>query len=239
MEVEIDEHKIKYKGTVSKIYSWNLYVPGIRIGVHDFKRYNKRYAYVNLPDSDIWVFLRTAIFLEVVGLDNSEPQYVIVHNVGLKDKHGWDLPKGQVEYKEYETIKRHHRTPQTSLRALLKEGIRRELEEEAKIKIENVQNLKELTYLAVAGKHKDLPNHFHYQYHLFEGQIHYSYFNKAKKTLDKMRLNPTMTINMSKDVIEKDNIMLWSPSMGMTKIEEGDPQKLVSLYLAYKGVNST
>jgi len=239
MEITIDNEKIKYSGdkNVSKIYGWNLYVPGIRIGAHDFQRFNKQYAYVMLPEKNIWVFLRTAIFLEVIGRPNNkngEPQYVIVHDVGKDGPHTWDVPKGQVEYKEFMDIKHKFRTPQTGLRGLLKEGIRRELEEESRISLDDVIGLKELTGLVVAGKHKDLPKNFHYQYHLFEGKVHYSLFDKAKKKVDKLRENPLLTINMPKDIIEKDNIMLWSPSDGLNKILHGDPEKIVRLYMSYK-----
>lgn len=236
MEIAITEEQIRYIGdaNVSKIYGWNLFVPGIRIGAHDFKRFNKQYAYVALPQEQIWVFLRTAIFLEVVGRPNKRPQFVIVHDVGKEGPHTWDVPKGQVEYKEFIDIKHKYRTPQTALHGLLKEGIRRELEEEAKISIDDVEDLKELTGLVVAGKHKDLPKNFHYQYHIFEGKVNYKLFDKAKKQLDRLRKNPVLTINMPKDIIEKDNILLWSPSDGLGKIINGDPEKLMRLYMAYK-----
>jgi hypothetical protein len=39
---------------------------------------------------------------------------------------------------------------------------------------------------------------------------------------------------MPKDIIEKDNIILWSPSMGLGKIIEGDPEKLIRLYMSYR-----
>jgi 8-oxo-dGTP pyrophosphatase MutT (NUDIX family) len=236
MLISVNDVIIKYSGTksVSKIYGWNLFVPGIRIGAHDFKRFNKVYAYVALPKSDIWVFLRTAILLEVIGLDKQ--YYVIVHDVDKSVKHGWDVPKGQVEYKEFLEIKSQFRSPLTGLYGLLKEGIARELEEEAKISLDDVIDLRLVPDLVVAGKHKDLPNHFHYQYHIFEGKIHYSFFEKAKKELDRLRMNPTLTLDMSKDMIEKDNIMLWSPSKGLSNIIEGDPQKIVNLYMAYKNI---
>jgi 8-oxo-dGTP pyrophosphatase MutT (NUDIX family) len=238
MKISVNEEKIKYLDdkSVSKIHGWNLFVPGIRIGAHDFKRFNKQYAYVALPQSEIRVFLRTAIFLEVVGLNINEKQYVIVHDVGKIGTHTWDVPKGQVEYKEFEGIKHRFRSPINGLNALLKEGISRELEEEAKISIDDVTNLRLIPNLVVAGKHRDLPNHFHYQYHIFEGQIHYSFFAKATKELERLRNNPVLTIDMPKDIIEKDNIMLWSPNQGMKNIIDGDPQKLMILYMSYKGL---
>jgi 8-oxo-dGTP pyrophosphatase MutT (NUDIX family) len=236
MEISLINEKIKYSGDkeLVKLYGWNLFVPGIRIGAHDFQRFNKQYAYVALPDTQIWVFLRTAIFLKVSGGPKDEPHYIIVHDVGKNGPHTWDVPKGQVEYKEFLDIKHKFRTPQTGLQGLLKEGIRRELEEEAKIKISDVKNLKMVPYLAVAGKHKDLPKNFHYQYYIFEGEVDYKLYEKAKQRIDKLRANPVLTIDMPKDVIEKDNITLWSPSMGLGKILNGDPEKIVRLYIAYK-----
>jgi len=236
MDISIKDEKIKYLGdrNISKIYGWNLFVPGIRIGAHDFKRFNKVYAYVALPKAEIRVFLRTAIFLEVIGLDSDKKHYVLVHDVGKSGKHTWDVPKGQVEYKEFMDIKSKFRSPITGLHSLLKEGIRRELEEEAKISIDDVINLREIPNLVVAGKHKDLPEHFHYQYHIFEGKVHYKFFEKAKQQLDRLRNNPILTIDMPKDVIEKDNITLWTTSEGFDKIIEGDPMKIVTLYMSYK-----
>ena len=243
MDITVNGEEIRFSGSksVAKLHGWNLFVPGIRIGNHNFKRFNKNYAYVFLPDSKNWVFLRTAIFLEVINVPKNKqhgdgPHYVLVHDVGKRGDGTWDVPKGQVEYKEYQSIESNFRTPRTRLHGLLKEGITRELLEEAKINIDNVLNLREIPNLVLAGHHGDLPKHFQYQYHTFEGKIDYSFFEKAKKKLDHMRENPHLIVDMPKDIIEKDNIALWSPSMGLSRIIVGDPQKLITLYMNYKGL---
>jgi hypothetical protein len=233
MEITISGERIRYQGFDT--VGWNLYVPGIRFGAHDFKRFNKVYAYVALPESEIWVFLRTAAFLKVEVPDDMDPQFVLVHDVAAKGPRSWDPPKGQVEYKEYETIKSRSKTPIGRLHALLKEGVTREVEEESKIKMSDVKGLKELN-LVVSGKHDDLPKHFHYQYHLFEGTISHKTYLNAKAKLDRLRMNPALTIGMAKDVIEKDNLALWKPSDGLGMVMEGDPQKIIELYCKYKGL---
>jgi 8-oxo-dGTP pyrophosphatase MutT (NUDIX family) len=232
MEITISGESIVYGGLAAR--GWNLYVPGIRFGAHNFKRFNKIYTYVALPESKNWIFLRTAAFIQVDLPNTDEPHYVLVHDVASKATHSWDPPKGQVEYKEFETIKTQFRTPRTRLHGLLREGIHRELLEEAKIDIKDVRDFTELD-LVVAGHHNDLPNHFHYQYHLFEGHISYKTFLKALKELDMLRNNPQLTLNMSKDVLEKDRIALWKPSDGLKMILAGDPQKIVRVFCAYKG----
>jgi 8-oxo-dGTP pyrophosphatase MutT (NUDIX family) len=234
MEIVVSGEKVKYKGLPFK--SWNLFVPGIRFSFHDFKRFNKQYVSIELPESKIRVFLRTAIFLEVTGVPNEdESQYVIVHDIGKKGKGSWDPPKGQVEYKEYEEVSRRHRLPNTTLHALLREGVRREVVEETRINLNDVFDLREIPYLAIAGKHEDLPKNFHYQYNIFEGKITYKTFMKAKAKMDHLRANPHLTITMPKDIIEKDEIRLWKPSDGLDMIMDGDPKKLIQLYLDYKG----
>jgi hypothetical protein len=40
---------------------------------------------------------------------------------------------------------------------------------------------------------------------------------------------------MPKDIIEKDEMALWSPRDGLSMIMEGDPQKIIKLYMKYKG----
>lgn len=220
-----------------RIKGWNLYVPGTRFGAHHFKRFNKIYTYVALPESQNWVFLRTAAFIQVDVPKSVEPNFVIVHDVGAQINYGWDPPKGQVEYKEYESIRTKYRTPHTRLHALLKEGVTREIEEESKIRVSDIEDFRENSNLVVAGKHDDLPRKFHYQYHLFEGRLPYNVYLKAKAKLDKMRNNPVSVLDLPKDVIEKDAIALWRPSDGLEMIAEGDPRKIVQLYLAYRGFN--
>lgn len=233
MNFTVSGEIIKYRNP--RIRGWNLYVPGIRFGAHHFKRFNKIYTYVALPESENWVFLRTAAFLQVDVPKSAAPHFVIVHDVGASPNAGWDPPKGQVEYKEFETIRSKYRTPQTRLHALLKEGVTREIEEESKIRVSDIQDFREIPNLVVAGKHGDLPKRFHYQYHLFEGHLPYSVYLKAKAKLDKMRNNPVSIIDLPKDVLEKDRIDLWTPRDGLSMIAEGDPRKIVELYLAYRG----
>lgn len=228
--IDVQGEKIKYKGT--NMHSWNIFVPGTRVGAHKFMRYNKQYAYVCLPKSNNWVFLRTAVFLEV----ENTGKFVIVHDVGYEGDHTWDVPKGQVEYKEYETIKNHHKTTHDRVKALLKEGISRELEEEAKISIDDVMNLRMVPNLSVGGKHKDLPQNFVYLYQIFEGQITEATYKKATQKIAHMRKYPELTVDMKKDVIEKDDITLWSPSDGLSKMGKGDPTDIAKLYMAYKGL---
>ena len=236
MQITISGECVKYRGL--DIQGWNLDIPGIRFGAHNFRRFNKVYAYVALPDSDTWVFLRTAALLEVEmppHLRGEEPQFILVHDVGNTKKRSWDPPKGQVEYKEFEAIKTRYRSPKTRLHALLREGIGREVEEESKIKIADVRDLTELD-LVVGGHHADLPNHFHYQYHLFEGRISYKTYLKAERALERLRNTPALAIGLPKDVLEKDRIALWKPSDGLGMVLEGDPQKIMRLYCAYRGL---
>jgi hypothetical protein len=40
---------------------------------------------------------------------------------------------------------------------------------------------------------------------------------------------------MPKDIIEKDEMALWSPRDGLSMVMEGDPQKIIKLYMKYKG----
>jgi len=242
MHITVSGECVKYNGLAIK--GWNLDVPGIRFGAHNFRRFNKVYAYVALPESENWIFLRTAALIEVKmppsaeseeSQESQEPHYVLVHDTANARQHSWDPPKGQVEYKEFETIKTRFRTPKTRLHALLREGIAREVEEESKIRIDDVKDLTELD-LVVGGHHDDLPNHFHYQYHLFEGHISYKTFQKAAKALEHLRNNPKMALGLPKDVLEKDRIALWKPSDGLGMIQKGDPQKILRLYCAYKGL---
>ena len=237
METTVHGEKIHHVGT--RINGWNLYVPGCRFGSHDFKRFNKQYVYVELPESENRVFLRTATFLEVQDVPGQtyEPCYVLVHDIGTKGPQSWDPPKGQVEYKEYETIQHKHRTARAQLRALLKEGVRREVEEESRIKLEDIKGLREIPNLVVGGHHADLPNHFQYQYHIFEGKVSYKVFQKAKAKIDNLRENPHLTVSMPKDIIEKDEVALWSPSDGLGMIMDGDPKKIMQLYMRYKNIH--
>ena len=123
----------------------------------------KAYFYVEHPKEGWRVYLRSACFVHERPADDKPldiKRFLVVKKRGaaLGEK-AWEPPKGQMEGKDG---LRHPK----SILSLLKENVKREVAEEARVK-----QLLHLNYTGVVfqGREDDYPPNTYFQYHVFSG----------------------------------------------------------------------
>ena len=118
--------------------------PGMEINYHTFPS-GKSYVYVQ-THSGQKVFLRNIMFLH----NTANPtQIALVHEFGKRtDRAAWEPPKGQMEWKEFASagVKPRDRISPKALERYQRDGVCRELTEEAKILPSEITGLKRLPY---------------------------------------------------------------------------------------------
>jgi len=194
----------------------------------------KSYFFVETPDytpsagkSGWRVYLRACCFIheqpeEGKCVDFS--RFIVVKKTGMPaNAKAWDPPKGQMEGKD---AMKHPRTP---LLKLIETNIRREVEEESR-----VRSLKGLEYtgLVLEGVESNYPKNTFFQYHIFRAQVATKEWMAASSELDWCRAHPAAHARMKRDYREKDALSWYSPSD--TKLIGKWAPKLVIMYL--KGV---
>jgi hypothetical protein len=191
----------------------------------------KSYFFVETPDytpsagkSGWRVYLRACCFI------HESPQegqcvdlrrFIVVKKTGMPaNAKAWDPPKGQMEGKD---AMKHPRTP---LLKLIEGNIRREVEEESRIR-----SLKGLEYtgLVLEGVESNYPKNTFFQYHIFRAQVATKEWMRASSELDWCRAHPAAHARMKRDYREKDALSWYSPSD--TKLIGKWAPKLVIMYL--------
>lgn len=210
---------------------WNIFLPGCRLGVYHFNKYDKDYVYVEMP-SGAKVFLRCVVFLTIKG-SNNKRRFAIVHKWKKNtNAHTWEPIKGQVEEKEKKAAQRiAGKEYMPLLLEILHYTIQREIEEESKINPAHIKNLKLHKEIAYTSRHGDYPQQcMNFQYMFFTAEIAEEDFEKAQKKLLSIAADPRTAL-LRKDEREKDDLQLWSPSKGMNYIMGGTSSAIVRLYL--------
>lgn len=192
----------------------------------------KSYFFVETPDytasegkSGWRVYLRACCFI------HEEPQgqspcvdlrrFIVVKKTGMPaNAKAWDPPKGQMEGKD---AMKHPKTP---LLKLIEGNIKREVEEESRIR-----SLKGLEYtgLVLEGVESNYPKNTFFQYHIFRAQVATKEWMAASSELDWCRAHPAAHARMKRDYREKDALSWYSPSD--TKLIGKWAPKLVIMYL--------
>jgi hypothetical protein len=191
----------------------------------------KSYFFVETPDytpsagkSGWRVYLRACCFIheqpeEGKCVDFS--RFIVVKKTGMPaNAKAWDPPKGQMEGKD---AMKHPRTP---LLKLIETNIRREVQEESRIR-----SLKGLEYtgLVLEGVESNYPKNTFFQYHIFRAQVATKEWMAASSELDWCRAHPAAHARMKRDYREKDALSWYSPSD--TKLIGKWAPKLVIMYL--------
>jgi len=139
----------------------NVFQPGLIRGVERLPYSpRKQYFYVEHPTEGWRVYLRAACFIHELYKPFNPSRFLIVKRTdGDPAKATWEPPKGQMEGRD-------GRNPKKSIMQLLKDNIRREVEEEAKI-----SNVRELTHtsLVLQSVEPDFQPNTYFQYHVFSG----------------------------------------------------------------------
>jgi ADP-ribose pyrophosphatase YjhB (NUDIX family) len=168
---------------------------------------SKAYFYVEHPTEGWRVYLRSACFIHEKP-EGDEPlnikRFIVVKRRGaeLSDK-AWEPPKGQMEGKD------GLRHPGKSIHSLLRENVKREVAEEARVK-----QMQHLTHTGIAfqAREKDYPPNTYFQYHIFNAVVTRAEWMRASAELQWCREHPIAFDRMKRDKKEKDMIQWYSPS---------------------------
>jgi ADP-ribose pyrophosphatase YjhB (NUDIX family) len=201
---------------------FDVFQPGLKRGVERLPYApTKKYFYVEHPTEGWRVYLRAACFLHELYRPFQPSRFLIVKRTdGDPAKATWEPPKGQMEGRD-------GRDPSKSIIQLLKENIRREVAEEAKI-----SSVRELTHtgLVLQSIEPDFPPNTHFQYHIFSGYAHPTYIQKAFSEFDWIKEHPEEFKQLRSDQREKDAIDWYDKDKKM--MGKWSPT-IVNMYLAY------
>lgn len=179
----------------------------------------KQYFYVEHPTEGWRVYLRAACFIHELYKPFVPSRFIIVKRTdGDAGKATWEPPKGQMEGRDA-------RDPKKSIMQLLKENIRREVAEEAKI-----ENIRELTHtsLVLQSVEPDFPPDTYFQYHVFSGYAHPRQIQNAFEEFKWIDENRAAFMKMRSDQREKDAIEWYD---GNRKIMGRWSPTLIRMYL--------
>jgi len=182
--------------------------------------------------SDQKVFLRNILFLH----NSKNPkQIALVHEFGKRtDKAAWEPPKGQMEWKEFAAtgVKRGSKISAKNLEKYQREGVLRELTEEAKILPEEIKSLQRLPYVyKQAWPESRIPNAF-FCYQYWKATTTHEVLFEAQKRLNILKEDKDLKAMLPADNSEKDGIKWWSPldNRSWDDIYGDFSKKMTSLY---------
>lgn len=181
----------------------------------------KKYFYVEHPTEGWRVYLRACCFIHEKGQTDKSRFLVVKRTDAAANEKAWEPPKGQMEAKD------GLRDPHDSIAQLLRQNVKREVAEEARVK--NLQALRH-TGIVFQGREKEYPpNHF-FQYHIFTAVVTSAEWKRASEELDWYREHPAAFARLRRDKKEKDAIDWYQPSQH--KLMGRWSPKIVAMYLA-------
>lgn len=181
---------------------------------------HKRYFYVEHPTEGWRVFLRGCCFIHETG--HTDPQRFLVVKRYQADPttKAWEPPKGQMEGKDGLAH------PNWSVLDLLTENVKREVEEESKIR-----SFQSLTYtgLVLQSREKDYPPNTFFQYHVFQAVVNPIEIQNAASEFAWLNEHPAAFARLRKDKREKDALAWYDPRR--TRLMGKWSPSLVIMYL--------
>jgi 8-oxo-dGTP pyrophosphatase MutT (NUDIX family) len=180
---------------------------------------SRKYFYVEHPTEGWRVYLRTACFIHELNKPFETERFLVVKRTGGETgAASWEPPKGQMEGKDDEEDK--------PIYHVLRENIRREVKEEAKI--DNLRSLQH-TGLVVQSVEPDYPLNTYFQYHIFSGYAVGRQIAKAFQQFTWIQEHPAAFAQMKRENREKDAIAWFEP--GSTRLMGRWSPTIVALYL--------
>jgi len=165
---------------------------------------HKQYFYVEHPTEGWRVYLRAACFIHQLYKPFQPAKFLVVKRTGGDpEKATWEPPKGQMEGRDGSN---------RPILQLLKENIKREVDEEAKINF--VRDLNH-TGLILQDVEPDFPPNTFFQYHVFSGYAHPQQIEKAFEEFDWIAANKEEFMRLRSDKREKDAIAWYDPTKKM------------------------
>jgi hypothetical protein len=199
----------------------NVFQPGLRRGAERLPfAPHKRYFYVEHPEEGWKVFLRGCCFIHEAGHHDPKRFLVVKRYQAGADTKAWEPPKGQMEGKDGLAH------PRWDVLQLLTENVKREVEEESKIK-----NFQSLTYtgLVLQSREKDYPPNTYFQYHVFQGVVSPQEIQNASAEFEWLNEHPAAFARLRKDKREKDALAWYDPRK--TRLMGKWSPSLVVMYL--------
>ena len=200
----------------------DVFQPGLKRGAASLPfAPHKRYFYVEHPTEGWRVYLRACCFLHEAGVSFDRTRFLVVKRYGGDaNKKTWEPPKGQMEGKDG----LHKRG---SILKLMEQNVRREVEEESKVK--QILALHH-TGLVLQSQEKDYPPNHYFQYHIFQGFVTPQEISAAAAEFDWLREHPAAWERMRKDKREKDDLAWFHPQH--TQMMGRWSPTIVTMYLA-------
>lgn len=181
---------------------------------------HKRYFYVEHPEEGWRVYLRGCCFIHEAGVSDPKRFLVVKRYQAAEDTKAWEPPKGQMEGKDGLAH------PKWDILKLLTENVKREVEEESKIK-----NYDSLVYtgLVLQSREKDYPANTYFQYHIFQAVVSPQEIQNAASEFLWLNEHPAAFARLKKDKREKDALAWYDPRH--TRLMGKWSPSLVVLYL--------
>jgi hypothetical protein len=199
----------------------NVFQPGLRRGAARLPfAPHKRYFYVEHPEEGWRVYLRSCCFIHETGNLDKKRFLVVKRYQADTDTKAWEPPKGQMEGKDGLAH------PRWTVLDLLTENIKREVEEESKIK-----DFQTLTYtgLVLQSVEKDYPPNTYFQYHVFQATVSPQTIQTAAAEFQWLNDHPAAFARLRKDKREKDALAWFDPKK--TRLMGKWSPSLVVMYL--------
>lgn len=199
----------------------NVFQPGLKRGAARLPfAPHKRYFYVEHPEEGWRVYLRSCCFIHEVGDPDKKRFLVVKRYQASADSKAWEPPKGQMEGKDGLAH------PRWTVLDLLTENIKREVEEESKIK-----DFQSLTYtgLVLQSVEKDYPPNTYFQYHVFQATVSPQTIQTALAEFQWLNDHPAAFARLRKDKREKDALAWFDPKK--TRLMGKWSPSLVVMYL--------
>ncbi len=189
---------------------------------------SKEYFYVEHPTEGWRVYLRSACFIHELNRPFVPDRFLVVKRTGAAvDGASWEAPKGQMEGRDGLSVADRGSSGQPkSMFQLLRDNVRREVQEEAKLK-----NLRELVHtgLVLQSVEPDFPPNTFFQYHIFSAYAHPTAILNAFEEFKWLQEHPAAFRRLRRDNREKDALAWYEP--GATKLMGRWSPRLAAMYL--------
>jgi hypothetical protein len=208
---------------------FDVFQPGLRRGAERLPfDPRKEYFYVEHPEEGWRVYLRAACFIHEVGVAFDPTRFLVVKRTGGEaGKKTWEPPKGQMEGRDG-GLAAGASGRKRSILQLLKENVRREVAEEAKV--ENIRGLAH-TGLTIQAVEPDFPPNTYFQYHIFSGWAHPLQLQRAFDRFAWLAEHPAEFRRLRADQREKDGLGWYNE--GTKRLMGRWSPTLVRLYLEW------
>lgn len=200
---------------------FDVFQPGLRRGTERLPfDPRKAYFYVEHPEEGWRVYLRAACFVHELEAAFDARRFLVVKRTdGDPAKKSWEPPKGQMEGRDWRQSKR-------SILQLLKENVRREVAEEAKVRgLRGLQH----TGLVLQAVEPDFPPNTYFQYHVFQAFVPAKTVEVAMVEFAWLAEHPEMFRRLRADQREKDGLGWFDE--GTKKLMSRWSPRLVGAYL--------